>query len=483
MQAVKKKIDFTSGKVFGKIALFVLPIIATNLLQTFYNAADMMVVGMSSEANAKAAIGVTASFIHLIVNMLIGFSVGTNVVVARAIGSKDEDRTERAVHTSVIMSLIFGLTTMVLGIAFARPVLSLMGAQGNLLDLAVTYTVFYFLGAPFMAMTNYLCSIFRAKGDSKTPLVVLSLAGILNVLFNIFFVLVCGLSVEGVAIATAIANLASAVVLILKLSRAQDATRFSMKKLKLHKGAFRDIVVVGVPAGIQSALFSLSNVFIQSSIIRINNGLVLEDAIYQPVVDGNASMGSLDSFVYTAMNAVSQGAITFTSQNMGAEKPERVRRIMWSSFGLVTLVGVVMGGLMTIFFPVFISLYGLTDGVEGTLEHIAYQTAFIRCLYICLPYFLCGIMESATAVLRGLGKSLESAVITLVGACLLRIVWLVTVFEWTFTPGSLLSLKVLYLIYPISQFTTALFTFVLIERLISKILKKKAEKELEAVAE
>ena len=477
MQAVKKKIDFTHGKVFGKILLFVLPIIATNLLQTFYNAADMMVVGLSSEANAKAAIGVTGAMINLVVNMLIGFSVGTNVVVARAIGSKDEERTRRAVHTSVIVSVVFGLATMVIGILISRPVLSWMGTSGNLLDLAVTYTFFYFLGVPFMAMTNYLCSIFRAKGDSKTPLVVLSSAGVLNVLFNLFFVLVCGLSVEGVAIATAIANLASALVLIIKLTREKDATKLNLKKLKLHRGAFRDILIVGLPAGIQSALFSLSNVFIQSSIIAVNNSIVPEGAVYQPVVDGNAAMGSLDGFVYTAMNAVSQGAITFTSQNMGAKKPERVRRIAWASFGLVTIIGVLMSGLMTAFFRPLIALYGLKDGAVGSLEHIAYQAAFTRCLYICVPYFLCGIMESATAVLRGLGKSLESAIITLIGACLLRILWLVTVFEWVFT------LECLYLIYPISQLVTALFTYFVIEGLLRKILKEKAEQEKNAVGE
>ena len=472
MQAVKKKIDFTNGKVFGKILLFILPIIATNLLQTFYNAADMMVVGLSDEANAKAAIGVTGAMIQLVVNMLIGFSVGTNVVVARAIGSKDEERTSRAVHTSVIMSVIFGLVAMIIGLLVARPVLSWMGADEELLDLAVTYTFYYFLGVPFMSMTNYLCSIFRAKGDSKTPLVVLSLAGVLNVAFNMFFVLVVGLSVEGVAIATAIANLTSAVVLIMKLTRVDDVTRFSWKKLRLHRGAFRDIIIVGLPAGIQSALFSLSNVLIQSSIIRVNK-LTLEqfgytgNTKYAPVVDGNASMGSLDSFVYTAMNAVSQGAITFTSQNIGANKPERVRKIMWSSFSLATIVGLFMGGLMTIFFPQFISLYGLHSGAEGSLEHIAYEAAYTRCLYICLPYFLCGVMECATAVLRGLGKSVQSAVITLVGACLLRIVWLATVFtQWP-------TLDVIYVIYPISQFTTALFTYVLVEIIVRKLVQQK----------
>ena len=477
MQAIKKKIDFTNGKVFGKILLFILPIIATNLLQTFYNAADMMVVGLSHEANAKAAIGVTASMIHLVVNMLIGFSVGTNVVVARAIGAKDEERTTRAVHTSVIMSLLFGLVAMVIGISIARPVLAWMGASGNLLDLAVRYTFYYFLGVPFMAMTNYLCSIFRAKGDSKTPLIVLSLAGVLNVVCNMFFVLVCGLSVEGVAIATAIANLASALVLLMKLSTTHDWTHFSWKKLKLHGAAWREIIVVGLPAGIQSALFSVSNVFIQSSIIIINNKYIPVGSVYQPVVDGNAAMGSLDSFVYSAMNAVSQGAITFTSQNIGAKKPKRVYPIMWSSFGLATLIGVVMTALIMVFFEPLIALYGIRPGAEGSLEQIAYNAAVTRSLYILLPYFLCGLMECATAVLRGLGKSMESAVISLVGACILRIIWLETVFKiWQ-------ELEGVYIIYPISQFLTWLFATVCVCIVLRKLVVKNALESAEIVEE
>ena len=469
MEIVKKKIDFTNGKVFFKILYFILPIVATNLLQVFYNAADMMVVSLSSEANAKAAIGVTVSFLHLIVNSIIGFSVGTNVVVARAIGSKDDKRITRAVHTSVIMSVLFGGAAMIFGVIVARPILKWMGATGNLLELAVTYTFFYFLGVPFMAMTNYLSSIFRAKGDSKTPLLVLSSAGVLNVLCNLFFVLVLGLSVEGVAIATAIANAVSAIVLLAILSRAKDSTKFSFKKLKIHRGAFRDIIVVGLPAGVQSALFSLSNVLIQSSIIAVNNSIVSADVVYQPVVDGNAAAANLDGFVYTSMNAVTQGALTFTSQNMGAKKPQRVRRIMWASFGLVTAIGLLMGGLTTIFLKPLLSLYGIAPSAQDALAQIAYETAHTRCMYICLPYFVCGLMEIAGAVLRGIGKSLFSAIIALVGACLLRVVWLATAFAaWP-------SLETIYIIYPISQTVTAVFTFIVVEIVLRKILKAKGE--------
>ena len=206
MQNVRRKIDFTSGRVFMKIVWFVLPIVATNLLQMFYNAADMMVVSLSSEENAVGAIGTTLAFINLVVNFFIGFSVGANVVVAREIGAGDKQRVQNAVHTSLILAAVSGVVGGGIGLLISRPVLTLMGNQGNLLDLAVRYTYFYFLGVPFLALSNYLIAIFRAKGDAKTPLIVLACTGILNVVMNLFFVLVCGMSVEGVAMATALSG-------------------------------------------------------------------------------------------------------------------------------------------------------------------------------------------------------------------------------------------------------------------------------------
>ena len=341
----RKKLDFTEGKIFFKLLRFILPIVATNLLQTFYNAADMMVVSLSHEENAVGAIGVTGSFITLIVNVFIGFSVGANVVVAKQIGAKDKQRTQNAVHTAILMAVIFGLIGMLLGTVVARPILRAMGNTGNLLDLAVKYTYFYFLGVPFLALTNYLIAIFRAKGDSKTPLVILSLAGVLNVGLNAFFVLVVGLSVEGVAIATSIANLASFIALIMKLRRDQDYTTFSFRRLKIEREAFKDIVVNGVPAGVQGALFSLSNLLIQSSIVTVNNSLVPEGTKYAPVINGSAAAGNIEGFIYMAMNAVYQGAITVTSQNIGAKKTHRVKRILYSCLLTVFAVGAFMSGL------------------------------------------------------------------------------------------------------------------------------------------
>lgn len=470
MQNVKRKIDFTEGKVFLKIIWFVLPIVASNLLQMFYNAADMMVVSLSDEANAVGAIGTTSSFVHLVVNLFIGFAVGANVVVAREIGAGDGERTQNAVHTSLIMAVIFGVVGSVVGIIIARPVLSAMGNTGNLLDLAVTYTDVYFLGVPFLALTNYLMAIFRAKGDAKTPLMVLSCTGLLNVGANLFFVLVLGMSVEGVALATALANLASAVILLLKLQNSEDDTAFSFKRLRVDKKAFWDIVVNGLPAGIQSALLSLSNMLIQSSVVTVNNNICPPDSAYAPIVSGNSASANLEGFVYTAMNAVYQGAITFTSQNIGAKKPQRVHRIMYSCFGITTMIGLFMAGIVLLFRYPLLALYGIVEGEAGSLQQIAMDAAIIRLWFITAPYFLCGCMEVCTGVLRGLGKSLTSTVITLVGACLLRVIWI-----WTVFPSSQ-TLETIFLSYPITWIVTILTGFIVIQVCLHKAILNENDK-------
>lgn len=466
MQNIKRKIDFTEGKVFLKIIWFVLPIVASNLLQMLYNAADMMVVSLSHEENAVGAIGTTNSFVHLVVNLFIGFAVGANVVVARELGAGSRERTQNAVHTSLIMAVIFGVVGGGVGLAIARPVLRAMGNTGNLLDLAVVYTSLYFLGVPFLAVTNYLMAIFRAKGDAKTPLIVLAFTGILNVVMNLFFVLAIGLSVEGVALATVIANFASAVILLVKLQRSGDETAFSWKRLTIDKEAFWDIVVNGLPAGIQSALFSLSNMLIQSSIVTVNNNVCPPDtSSYAPIVSGNAAAANLEGFVYTSMNAVYQGAITFTSQNIGAKKPQRVKRIMYSCFGITTMIGLFMSGIVLLFHNPLLGLYGIVEGETGSLQAIAMDAAITRLWFICAPYFLCGCMEVCTGVLRGLGKSLTSTVISLIGACLLRVIWL-----WTVFPASQ-TLETIFMSYPITWIATTLTAFIVIQVLLRGILK------------
>ncbi len=469
MEKVKKKVDFTQGKVFIKVLFFILPIVATNLLQTFYNAADMMVVSLSKDGqNAVGAIGTTNSFVHLIVNVFIGLSVGANVVVAREIGAKNRERTQNAVHTSLVMAVIFGVGGMILGIALATPVMRLMGNEDRLLTLSVRYTCLYFAGVPFMSLTNFLMAIFRAKGDAKTPLVVLTIAGLLNVGFNFFFVLVLGTSVEGVAIATALSNVASAFILLVKLRRDNDDTSFSWKGLKIDKKAFRDVVKNGVPAGIQGALFALSNMFIQSSIVKMDKLLKPAGTLDTPVVNGNAAATNLESFVYTSMNAVYQGAITFTSQNMGAQKPRRVKRILYSCLAIVTAIGVSLSVCLYLLKSPLLSFYNVQAGAEGSVDRLAYTTAVTRMQYICLAYFLCGIMDVCSGVLRGLGRSFTSMGISLVGACLLRIVWI-----WTIFPAYN-TLDSIYISYPVSWLLTFTVAFIFIRVILRGILKRQA---------
>ncbi len=469
MIAKSQKKNFTEGKIFPKLLLFVLPIVATNLLQMFYNAADMIVVSLSSEENAVGAVGVTGSFVSLVVNTFIGFSVGANVTIARHIGANDGEGARKAAHTSIILGFISGLLGAAVGISVSRIVLKAMGAKGNLLDLAVKYTYFYFAGVPFLSMTNYLIAVFRAKGDSKTPLVVLACSGLLNVGMNLLFVLVFGWSVEGVAVATALANFTSFIALLIKLGRDQDSTSFSFKRLRIDKKELKDIVRIGFPSAIQSALFSISNMLVQSSVVSVNNSLVPEGSKYQPVVDGCAAGANVGNFTYMAMEAVRHGTVTFTSQNLGAKKPKRVYSVVGSSCLLVTLIGVLFGYSIFFLHEPLLALYGVKDGAKGTLAHLAMQAATTQIKWTCLPYFFCGIMEVGSGALRGLGFSFLSMVISLVGSCLLRVVWLLTVFPLNPT------LNMIYLCYPISWLVTAatLHAFTLLR--LKKIVRANGE--------
>ena len=441
----------------------------------FYNAADMMVVSLSSESNAVGAIGTTTSFLHLVVNLFIGFSVGANVVVARAVGANDRLEAQKAVHTSLIMAFVFGLLGGGIGFAVSGLVLESMGNTGNLLQLAVSYSRIYFCGVPFLALTNYLSAIFRAKGDAKTPLVALAIAGVANVALNLFFVLALGMSVEGVALATAVSNVLSFLILLWKLAKDKDYTTFSFRELRVEKESFFEIVRIGLPAGVQGALFSISNMLIQSSVVSVNNAAVPVGTKYQPIVNGNAASANLEGFVYTAMNAVQQGAVTFTGQNMGAEKPERVKPVLYNCFLLTMIIGVTLSGLVLLFKTPLLGLYGVKAGEQGSLEQLAFEAADLRLWMICAPYFLCGLMDDCSGVLRGLGKSLLSTVISLVGSCLLRVVWLLTVFP--FSP----TLETIFICYPVTWTLTTAASFTVILILLKKLLKnKKASTEAEA---
>ena len=443
----------TEGPILGKIILFVLPVLATNLLQVTYNAADMMIVSMSHEANSVGAIGMTAAFVNLVLNLFIGLSVGANVVIAQRIGAKDARQVSSVVHTSLILAVLVGVFGGAIGFAISKPVLSLMGAKDNLLELATLYTRIYFVGAPFLALTNYSIAIFRAKGDTKTPLYILMTSGFANVLLNLMFVLLFGMSVDGVAWATVISNAASAFALIYFLSKSDDDCRFSPKLLRIDRRALRDIIRIGLPAGLQSALFSFSNMMIQSSVLRVND-ILSPGSVYEPVVEGNAAVSNLNGFIYTATNSVCQAAIAFSSQNVGAGKYNRVKKIMYVSYALTTLVAIIFSLAILIFNRQLLALYGVVDG-EG-LAGIAYDAAMTKLRCETMPYFILAWMEIACGILRGFGKSITSAVISLLGACLLRVVWLLTVFEY------FLTLESIYISYPVSWALTFATAFILV---------------------
>ena len=454
MATVKKKVDMTSGPLLGKILVFVLPLILTNLLQMLYNAADMVMVGYSAEPDAVGAIGTTGSFISLLLNLFIGLSIGATVVVARHIGAGESERANVALHSATLVSLFSGAIGAGLGLLVARPVMMMMGNQGKLLELSVRYCCFYFAALPFHALSNCAIAIHRAKGDTRTPLMVLSGTGILNVLLNLFFVKVIGLSVEGVAIATGIAAATSAAVLYANLMRDDGACHFSFKCLHLDRAAASMVLRIGIPSGVQSALFSVSNMLIQSSIIQVNNTLCDPNAAYQPVVKGNAAAANLEGFCYTAVNAMQQAAVTFTSQNLGAGKPERIKRVMLCSYSLAALIGVLMSVSLFLLQAPLLGLYQVRDSATDALAHMAFETGKTRFLYVIAPYFFISAMEVGSGVMRGLGRSMTSTVICLLGACAMRVVWVMTVFR------SVGTLQSIYISYPISWVLTGLSLFI-----------------------
>ena len=467
----RKEIDLLEGSLLRNILLFALPLMATNLLQTFYNAADMIVVGLSTEPDAVGAIGTTGPFINLVINLFIGFSVGSNVVVARHIGARDDEAVSKTVHTAICMSMLFGVLGLCVGLPLARPILAAMGNTGKLLDLSTRYTQIYFCGVPFLSMTNYLISIFRAKGDTKTPLIVLSVAGLLNVILNLFFVLACGMSVEGVALATAISNAAAAIALFILLSRENGPCRFCWRRLRIHRHSFLSILHIGLPAGIQGSLFSISNMLIQSSILQVNNRMCPVDSAFQPVVKGNAAVGNLEGFIYTATNSFCQAAATFTGQHVGAQRYGRIKHVMGYCYALTSVVAVLFSAALMLFRYPLLSLYGVVAGAPGTLEAIALDTAILKLQIMIIPYFLLALMEVGSGTLRGLGRSITSTVLSLLGACVFRVIWILTVFR------ALGSLQSIYLSYPISWALTAAAYFIFCLLVLRKLTRPKQSRK------
>ncbi len=434
-----KDTDLLHGPLLGKIFAFVLPLVMTNLLQNLYNAADMIVVGLSHVDGAIGAIGTTTAMINAVINLFLGFAVGSSVMVARAIGERNERKTSNAVHTSMLVGLVSGLFTMVLGLLMSRRMLMLLGDKGHILELADLYTRIYFMGVPFIAMTNFLIAVFRAKGDTKTPLVVLTLTGLLNVGLNLLFVLAFHMSVDGVALATAIANFASMVVLGWILHNDEGWCRLQFRRIRLEKYSLKGIIYNGLPAGIQGVLFSLSNMLIQSNIIAINNRLCPGGS---DIIDGNAAGASIESFAYVSTNSVCQAAVTFTSQHYGAHMVKRIRKVIRDCYFVSFLIAESISLLILLFRVPLARIY--------VSAPMAVEAATTRLFYMLFLYFTLAAMDTGSGIVRGLNRPILSTVITLMGSCVLRIVWIATAVRANQT------LPMVYLSYPISWGVTGL---------------------------
>ncbi len=455
----KYEMDMTQGALLPKVLLFSLPLIASGILQLLFNAADMVVVGRWAGKECLAAVGSTGSLINLMVNVFIGLSVGGSVAVAKSFGAGDPAAVHKAVHTAMTLAIIAGVAVGLIGFIFCKPLLRLM--DNPVLDLATTYMKIYFLGMPFNMIYNFGASILRAVGDTRRPLIYLTIAGVVNVILNLILVICFHMNVAGVAIATVASQAVSAVLVVICLMRSHGAVHLDVKELRIHKRQLIDIARVGLPAGLQGSLFSISNVLIQSSV----NGFG------EVVVAANAAGGNLEGFVYTAMNAIHQAALTFASQNLGAGKIKRVRRSMWVCIATVTVIGLVMGNLMLLFGKPLLSLY-LDDptAIDLATGVTVLDYGMKRMAWLLPLYCLCGLMDVMVGTLRGVGYSVMPMIVSLTGACLFRVVWVLTVFAANPT------LDILYLSYPISwalTFGVHMLCYVFIARKKLRALEEK----------
>lgn len=424
-------IDMCSGPLLGKLLRFSVPLMLSGILQLLFNAADIVVVGQFDSSDAMAAVGSTSSLNNLIVNLFLGLSAGGSVVVAQYFGMKSRQDVEETVHTAILLGFISGLVLVAAGMFLAEPMLVLMGTTPDVIDQSVLYMRIVFAGMPAMMVYDFGAGILRAVGDTRRPLVYLFCGGVVNVAFNLFFVIVCHLGVAGVAIGTVMSQCIAAFLTVRCLMKTEDCYGIRLRELRIVKHTLLRILRVGVPTGIQGAMFSISNVVIQSSINSFDSSII---------VAGNTASGNIEGFVYTAMNAFYQASLTFTSQNVGAHQTRRILPVLGWSLLCVTVVGVATGVLAVLFGPQLLGIYSPDE------EVIAYGLERLR--LICLTYFLCGTMDVVTGSIRGLGPSVTPAVISLLGVCGLRIVWIYTVF------AAHRSLMVLYLSYPVSWLIT-----------------------------
>ena len=407
----KKQMDMIHGPMFYKILFFALPLAASSILQQLFNSADVAVVGRFAGSAALAAVGGNSPVINLLINMFVGLSIGANVIIANFIGQGREDKVKEAVHTVMSVALISGVSLLLIGIIIAKPILLMINTPSEVINLAVLYLRIYFLGMPFVMVYNFGAAILRSTGETRKPLYCLIISGIINILLNLLLVIVFHLSVAGVAIATVIADGVSAFLVVYFLSHSDDAIRLNIRELSLNKEIVVKVIKIGAPAGLQGVVFSLSNVFIQSAI----NGFGTH------AMAGSSAGLNYEYFTYYMINAFNQTAVTFTSQNYGAKDLERCKR----AFRISLVTGMALTLVMSFIFV------GATDFFAGiyTNDPVAIKYAIIRMKHVTLLECLTGVYEISGGALRGMGHSLLPALLTVIGSCGFRVVWLYTVFK------------------------------------------------------
>ena len=426
----------TNGNLFKKILIFTIPIMLSSILQLLFNTVDMIVIGQFAGDASLAAVGSTSALINLIVNLFIGVSIGANVVVSRAVGQGNMEKSQRAVHTAILFSLIAGSVLIVFGIFTARTWLTLMGTTADSIDKATIYLQIYFAGSIFNMVYNFGASILKSVGETRRPLYYLLFAGIANALLNLLSVISFNMDVAGVATATIISQGISALLVIIYLMKRPGYVNLKLRNLRIHSKELIQMILIGLPAGIQSCLISFSNVFIQSAVNSFGSTII---------VSGNTASANIEGFVWVSMNSFYQAAIAFTGQNYGANKVKNSKKILLICMLYTLITGVILGGGAYLLRVPLINLY--TSG-----EAVKY--AEIRITIICLSYFLCGLMDLPVGSMRGLGNSVAPMIVSILGMVVFRIIWISTVFEANH------ELWVLYISYPISWVATELVHYV-----------------------
>ena len=450
MRKKSYEMDMCSGPILSKMLVFAIPLMLSSILQLLFNAADIVVVGRFAGSNALAAVGSTSSLINLLVSVFNGLSIGVNVLVARYLGARDAQNTRETVHTAVLVSIVSGLILVVLGISLAAPLLSLMGTPDDVLPLSTLYIRIYFGGMPFTMLYNFGSAIMRSTGDTKRPLYFLAFAGVVNVVLNLILVVFFNMSVAGVAIATVVSQAISAILVMICLLRMDGLCRVDIKQLRIYKDKLVSMIRIGLPAGLQGALFNISNVLIQSSV----------NSFGSVAMAGNSASANIEGFIYMGMNAIYQTVLSFISQNLGAKQYKRITRVAVTGVSLVAIIGVALGGLALLFDAPLLSIY------SDTAEVVEFG---LKRMWIIAPtYFICGMMDVIMGCNRGLGYSIMPMIVSLAGACGFRILWIFTVFATNPT------LETLYTSYPISWALTAAahaVCFVIVKRKLDRSAK------------